>query len=209
MGQALSKRRRGKAGRKRVQGVARTKSGRISRSRKAREDRKRVETMEAEAFDRAHYEVRLVIRAAKHGLTEAQAARQESGTVLGRLWLSTQIDERQYDAGVNYRKLRADYLKAINAPDGTRNGPAPVNGDDTDAHEDWVADVKARFQAAQKAISGASCQNREANIPAAMEYIVVKDQELDHMVGDLRLGLNALVRHFRLDAARKSPHKGQ
>ncbi len=206
MGQALKKRRR--RGRKPIQGVTRTKSGRISRSRSAREARERVEFKEAAAQRLNDYKNRIRVRMAHHDLTEAQAARQESGTVLGRLWLTTVIDERQYDAGVKCRQLCADYLKAINAPDATRNGTKGANGDETDAHEQWARDIAERHAAMKQAIVQANIENRESNIPAAIEYIVIRDQEMEHMIGDLRCGLNALVRHFMLDGLSKSRHKG-
>jgi len=44
----------------------------------------------------------------------------------------------------------------------------------------------------QQAQSAAPCEN----LSAALQYIVIEDRELPHMLGTLRLALNALARHF-------------
>jgi len=47
-----------------------------------------------------------------------------------------------------------------------------------------------------KTLQEAQFDNRAANLGAALQYLVIDDLELPHMIGTLRLALNALHRHF-------------
>jgi len=172
-----------KRGRPMIEGVAREPSGRISRAAPA----------DVVALD---------ARRRHLGLTKEQAKDQKAGSFIGYLNLIGHVDglsDHQYEAATNYNGLHNAYLRAIGAPgrviDGDAGTPAP---EVTNAYIDWVIDTKEVYADCRKAIQEAQDENRHANLWAALDLIIIQDQHLPHMIGDLRLLTNALVRFFRV-----------
>ncbi|EJF87781.1 hypothetical protein MCY_00082 [Bartonella rattimassiliensis 15908] len=48
----------------------------------------------------------------------------------------------------------------------------------------------------QEALKEAQCLYRRYNLHAALQYLVIEDQMLTHLVNSLRIVLNALHKHF-------------
>ena len=178
MTKSKSKRRRG---RPITIDVARTDSGRISRSKNP-----------GEAPDKQAKEARMRM----HGVDQKHAATAEAACVIGRLsFLGPEgggISVEQYQALKEYRDLHERYMKVIGAPDSLAVSSGGGMGD-PDGDAEIV--VKRRIVAAHEAIMDCQAENKYGKICAAIKSMVLKDEERD-MIGDLRLVGNALHRHF-------------
>jgi hypothetical protein len=107
---------------------------------------------------------------------------------------SMSISSTQYDAIKSYRLLRNDYLKAIQAPGAVYDGGGRGLGDE-DAANTWARYMTSKYDAARKAIQEA--QNGSCfNLWAALDHCVIQEQQMPHMIGDLRVLANALATHF-------------
>ncbi len=174
--------------RPRKQGVKRTKSGRISRAASSYNEN-------AEA---------IALRQRMFGLSEKDARDQKAASYVGRLCLAGRkhnadgITEAQYETAQEYLKAYEAFQRAVKSPDALRTG---VGGGDAPESEDyarWCQVKIAQFEAIKKAIRDEQClhHNRGANLFAALDYLLVRDQQLPHMIGDLRLALNAIGHHM-------------
>jgi hypothetical protein len=129
------------------------------------------------------------------GVKIEEAADKEAGTVIGRLKLSEEITEHQHNALEQYGKLSERYFSSILAPDSLRSkggGSAmriPDDSVDIETRRKWDGTMKA-INEAQKYHTG--------NLYAALQFIVVRDQFYEHMVGDARIAANALVRYYKM-----------
>ena len=175
-----------KTGRPRKSNVKRTKSGRASRAGAVPAN------MEA-----------ILTRMRIFGLSEQDARDQKAATFVGRMNLMDKkalISDAQYDAAIAYLDLRDKYLRAIGAPDASKQSGGATAGMSTDQHSSWCATQKAKFDGAVEAVrfEQGLHENRGANMYAALDYIVVRDEQHWHLVGDCRLALNALAHHFGL-----------
>jgi hypothetical protein len=180
-------------GRKRNINVKRTASGRASRAGAVPAN------MEA-----------ILTRMRIFGLSEQDARDQKAATFVGRMNLMDKkalISNAQYDAAVAYLELRDKYLRAIAAPNASKQSGGATSGMSSDEHAAWCQNAKAKFDAAQAAVmlEQGLHENRGANMFAALDYLVVRDEQHWHMVGDCRLALNALAHHFGLLSKSKKP----
>lgn len=135
------------------------------------------------------------------GLTQEQAKDQKAGTFIGYLNMIGPRDglsDDQYEAATNYLSLRQAYLRAISAPGRIVDSEGYGIDNVTEAYEDWVRDTKDAYEACRRAIQDAQTENRGANLWAALDLIVIQDQHMHHMIGDLRILCNALARFFRI-----------
>lgn len=174
-----------RAGRKRKANVVRTASGRISRAT----------DVQQENVDPILTRMRLF------GLSEKDARDQKAGTFVGRLQLTGVISRQQYDAAIAYLEITEAYKRALGAPDGLKSSDAK-SGDrgETESYARWCAGAIEARDNARKAISAEQCihENRGSALFAAVDYVVCRDQQMWHMVGDARIALNALAHHFGL-----------
>ncbi|WP_295735630.1 hypothetical protein [uncultured Bartonella sp.] len=172
-------------GRPRIEGIAREPNGRRSRAKKPRE-----------AIDR----LAILMRAKHTGLSEKQAKDPRASTYIGRLFLAGPecggISEDQYNAALKFIEVDNNYKKALLSPaayyDDFNSTPNP------ELYEAFCKRAKKQYLAAREAIQEAQFDNRIDNLYAALQYIVLEDLELPHLVGATRLVLNALNRHFFL-----------
>lgn len=177
------------------EGVARTDSGRVSRSRKP-----------ADPADKVARDARMKI----FGVTAKHASTSEASTFMGRLsLLGTQgggISVDQYEALKRFADDRERYMMSVEAPDSLRSkggGGMPSMDDQQDA--EWKTRIKRVYLAARDAIQRHQNENPGANLWAAVQFIVIDNLDFSHMIGDLRLLGNALQRHYQgLDRMRKS-----
>jgi hypothetical protein len=136
------------------------------------------------------------------GLSPSDAMDQKAGSFVGRLRIAGQnkrpegIDEREYNAALRYFELYNMNLRAIGAEGAIHErGEGPSIAADEDEQAKAVANIKARWKAAQAAVQAKQNECRE-NLFAALEYCVIRDCSFVNMVGTLRLALNALATHF-------------
>lgn len=187
----------GKRGRK-PKNVPREANGRPSRRKADRQ----------EMFDRDQREnmsVAIEARKRHYGLNDKQAKDQRAGDVIGRMRMSGDtafgLTERQYQALVKYRTEMQAFRIAIHAPKDARaidlNITHGISVTDGEAWDRWAEKAKARgieliqvIQSEQIAIGG------QGVLLAALDVFVMRDTFQKHMVGNLRIAANALVRYY-------------
>lgn len=175
-------------GRPRKAGVKRTKSGQISRAAGAYNEN-------ADA---------IALRMKVFGLTEKEARDQKASTYVGRLCLAGMrsttdgITTPQYDAAVAYREAYEEFQRAVKSPNALASGNGGASGSEGPGYEQWCNRAVAKWEGIQNAIQTEQGfhENRGANMWAALDYLVGRDQQHPHMVGDLRLALNAIGHHL-------------
>ncbi|EJF77538.1 hypothetical protein MCQ_01497 [Candidatus Bartonella washoeensis Sb944nv] len=136
----------------------------------------------------------IAIRAKRFGLTLQEAKNPLSGTYIGRLCLQGQLTQEQYDAAQQYLQIRNNYLCAKGLPSAVYD-EMPSSTDDK-ARDKWVEFATEQFLNMQEAIKEAQCLYRQYNFYAALQYLIIEDQMLPHLVSSLRIALNALQKHF-------------
>lgn len=189
MGQA-----RRRAGRKRKTGVTRLSTGRI----------RRAGTREREGEAR---KVALSARRRLFGVSAEDALKAEAGTVVGRLLMSGEIKPWQHQAALEYeavvRAANAAYLSRRLASAGDLDGAgrggghaaAGPGGEGSDPA--YVARCRAAIERANRCHRAlAGCGELMARY--AVDRIVLENLSLPRAVGELRIGLNALCREFRI-----------
>lgn len=171
-----------RAGRKSIPGVKRTASGRRSRAAGAYE-----ENVEP-----------ILTRMRMFGLSEADARDQKASTFIGRLQLTRVLSQPQYDAAVEFFKIHDAYKRAIGAPDGMKSSGGAGGADESDSHAAWCHAKRVIYDRAIAAVQAEQNlhKNRGANMIAALDYVVLRDEQMWHLVGDCRLALNALAHHL-------------
>ncbi|WP_208434599.1 hypothetical protein [Bartonella taylorii] len=168
-----------KRGRPKILGQVREPNGRITR---AKTPRKSVDKLAIE------------IRAKRFGLTLQEAKNPLSGTYIGRLCLQGQLTQEQYDAAQQYLQIRNDYLCAKGLPNAIYDDVS--TNSDPNSLEQWVQKATRHYQSMQEVIKEAQCLYRQYNLYAALQYLVIEDQMLPHLVNSLRVALNMLQKHF-------------
>lgn len=175
-------------GRPRKQGVKRTKTGRISQAADAL----------TENLDPIQTRMRLF------GLSEKDARDQKAATYLGRLYLTGELGrdrpyiDAMWDAAQEYLRVYEAFQRAVKSPDALRSGAGGGDQGESDNYAGWCQSAIQRKEAAERAIQVEQGIHRGANLWAALDYIVVRNEQHPHMVGDARIVLNALAHHFGL-----------
>ncbi len=162
------------------QDVARNDNGRISQAR-----------LPGEAPDVLARRKRVAL----FGGSMDNAGDQIRGTVIGRLWIAKELSDQQHGALQRYGELAERYFSSILAPNSLRSkggGSAmriPDDSFDIETRRKWDGSMKT-VNEAQKYHNG--------NLYAALQFIVIKDEFHEHMLGDARIAANALVRYYGL-----------
>ncbi|ATP12435.1 hypothetical protein [Bartonella henselae] len=134
------------------------------------------------------------MRAKRFGLTIEEAKNPLAGSYVGRLCLQGVLTQDQYDATQKYLEVRNDYSCAKGLPSAVYD-EIPSSSDDK-AREKWVERATEQFCNTQKVLKEAQCLYRQHNLYAALQYLVMEDQELPHLVNALRIALNTLQKYF-------------
>ncbi len=179
-------------GRPRKAGVKRTKSGAISRAKGAYNEN-------ADA---------IALRMRVFGLTEKEARDQKAATYIGRLCLAGHrkstdgISQDQYEAAQAYLEARQNFQKAVKSPNALATGSGGASGAEGAGYDQWCQRAVAKFEAIKLAIQTEQGfhENRGANMFAAVNYLLERDEQIPHMIGDLRLALNAIGHHLGMIA---------
>lgn len=172
-------------GRPRIEGLMREPNGRRSRAKRPRE-----------AIDK----LAILMRAKHTGLSQQLAKDPRAATYIGRLFMIGPecggISEDQYNAAIRYLEIDNNYKKALLSPAAYYDDRSSTA--DALRYEQFCLHAKKQYKDARDAIQEAQFDNRFDNLYAALQYIVLDDLELPHLVGTTRLVLNALSRHFFL-----------
>ena len=171
-------------------------------SRKARD----VEARGLEGMDqeqRATLAVGLEARERVFGVAPQHSRDQKAGTAIGRFCLTGRITQPQYDAAMAFLESYHRNLLAIDAP----KMPGAVNLNATRGRPVGVENVAQLTRWRQEhAAALAAIQSKQieigmlGNLYGSLYAMLIRDTELDHLLGDVRVALNALVRHYRLHA---------
>ena len=132
-----------------------------------------------------------------YGLTVAQSADEDAGTVLGRMWLRQAISRLQCDAGKKYLEKYEAAMKAIKAPVGLRVTNSAGDGGDTVTEEyvDWATKAVGEYETLKAALE-------DVRAESSVRYVVILDTDPpDWMLPALHDGLNMLVVKLGLRAA--------
>ncbi len=134
------------------------------------------------------------MRAKRFGLTIEEAKNPLSGTYVGRLCLKGVLTQDQYDAAQKYLEVRNDYSCAKGLPSAIYD-EMPSSSDDK-AREKWVERATEKFSNIQEVVREAQRLYRQYNLYTSLQYLVVEEQEIPHLVSSLRIALNALQKYF-------------
>lgn len=170
-------------------------NGRLSR---AHED---IAARRKEGLDKEQQEtiaVGIEARQRVFGLPPTISRDQMAGSAVGRYCLQKHITRVQYDAAMLYLADCEAYSHAIGTPGLPRAVDLNATGGQNN-HEN-VGKVLAAIRAHDAMVKAVQAQQNElrntANLFGALDVVIRQDKMLDHMLGDLRAGLNALVRHY-------------
>ncbi len=183
-------------GRKRKAGK-REPNGKLSRRKDEKQARRTIDEQASMAVGKEARERVLGVKA-EHAGTEL------AGSVCGRLLLQGSISPEHMDAAKAFQETYATYQRVMDSP---RPPKAVEIGGSTggtarEITPEQADRAKERWTEACLCLARVNQEHRTASIYAACDYIVLRDQYLPHMFGDLRLGLNALARHYGLVARR-------
>jgi hypothetical protein len=149
-------------------------------------------------------DVVITARERVYGLSKGSASLQEAGSAVGRLVLAGQLTRAQADAAEEYEKVVRAFLASIEARrpsspgDLNRSGGYDGREGDDPAYIEKCHLAVRRYKEARRGLLEASPLAH-----FAMETWVTEGHEVWSLLGDLRLGLNALARLWRVDEWRK------
>lgn len=175
-----------KAGRKRKSGVKREANGRPQR-------------LSAEGAADEAMSVAMGYRERVLGVKPSDLKNQMAESFVGRLCIGKELSRVQYDAAVIFLADHRNMAAAIQAPrDPSGLDFNRVHGAGlTEENVEQYQRARRRWKEAVDAIQERQNELRGAGaLYAALETCVLRDAQAVHMVGWLREGLNALVRHY-------------
>lgn len=134
------------------------------------------------------------------GVDSLDTMNPDTATVVGRLKRAKVINAGQLKAAYRYEACVMAYRSAVGAPTARGNtdmsggSAAEYLGSELERHQRAIA----RYEGASRAVldENALHKHRGSNFPAALDTIVMRDVDVIHMHGDLRLALNALAHYF-------------
>lgn len=149
----------------------------------------------------------LMARWRVHKVEPANLKDQMAGSAVGRYCLQGIITRQQYDAAMAYLEERENYLQAIQAP----RQPGAVDLNATRG-QSVASENVSRTQMARTSmrVTDLAIMDKQieignmGNLFGAINAVLVMDVELDHLLGDLRTALNALIRRYRMTGGQTS-----
>lgn len=143
----------------------------------------------------------------RFGVPMEDALDQRAGSFVGRLRMTREISAAQYHAAEMFAVEQANYRTAMASP----REPVAIDLNATHGSSLYAEDEGRsrrhfhRYESSLKAVTAKQNELRgTANLYAALNLCVVQDISLPHMIGDLRLALNALVKHYGLTRPAKA-----
>ena len=171
--------------RPRLAAVPRTPSGRTS---------KRHQQATRAMIEREVIAVACDARQRLFGVSPAQSTDPALSTVLGRLWRSNRLSDRQHEAGEAYLKMRRDYDALMGIPHlACGSNVQRTRGHDsrtvTAAYVEWERRVRR-----QHADCLAALMACDRHALPAIELTVIEDRHPAHLIASLRTALNAVAK---------------
>ena len=176
-------------------------NGKLSRKP---EDRKVRDKAEVAAAEWDAMGTALMARHRVHEVDPAHLKDQKAGTAIGRYCLQGIVTQAQYDAAMAYLEERENYLQCIQAP--RQPGAVDLNATrgQSVASENVARNQQVR---ASMRVTDAAIMDKQTeigNMFGALHAVLVMDVAMDHLLGDLRTALNALVRRYRMPTGQTS-----
>lgn len=175
--------------------ITREPNGRASRRKIDIQERNDMSEREAKA-------PAIAARMRRTGLSEIyvdgkpETGKPNVGTQQGLLFMTGYITMDQWTAAEWYLHRRNEYLQAVKAPGAQFQAHEAVISSDPAAYAGWCENAKAVWACVRNCIHRASVEARSP-VMAAFDHVLERGGEgLDHMYGDLRIGLNAISREF-------------
>ena len=143
--------------------------------------------------------VALDARARQFGVKEAPLDIETN--VLGRLRATGELSQRQYEAGISYRAIVADYdrvhlIRGVQKA-GDLNGGGGRDGDVVTAeYLERAERAVRRYTECERALAIANVEDRHASY--TVKAVVIADWAADYFTPALRVGLNALAHVLQL-----------
>lgn len=200
-----------KRGRPRKEGVPRTPSGQLSRSKKV-QDMTAADAMSVVVERRIrHDNIVPLKRDGKLVTPESQAIDPRRGYVLGRLRIAGRITERQHEAGLRFADILARYyaLKGFPPPNPQAQNMFAIRGYAADDDEDrgraarraehTAKSLRDMMLGTNPTAKGTKVQiDQGRRILRCIEDVMVHDDDMalgwpDNMVGFLKRGLNIIA----------------
>ena len=178
----------------------RTPSGRLSRSKSAKDERQDFTQAQIQELEREAVSVVKAQRMALFGCNEEEAGSNLLGSFIGRLRKSGEISAAQFEAAEKYHRVRKVEKQAYDIRQQRSGSDLTFNGGfdgRTGGEPDYVEwDNKARSQGAdaRRALLDAGPLSH-----TACEGIIMEDKEMVSSIGDLRLGLNSLAKLWAIN----------
>lgn len=194
----------GRRGPRRKTGIKRQPNGQPLRNRE--EDAKR-EAMRRDGLDKEQQDtiaVAIEARQRVFGLPAPISRDQMAGSAVGRYCLQGIITRTQYDAAVLYLADCEAYSHAIGTPGIPRAVDLNrIGGKDNHENVTKARAAMVRYDAMVKAVRAKQTEiGNMGNLFGALDTVIRRDVQLEHLIGDLRIGLNALARHYGVDGGR-------
>lgn len=138
------------------------------------------------------------------GLPPTISRDQMAGSAVGRYCLQGIITRTQYDAAMLYLADCEAYSHAIGTPGIPRAVDLNrIGGKDNHENITKSKTAMARYDAMVKAVRAKQTEiGNMGNLFGALDTVIRRDVQLEHLVEDLRIGLNALARHYGVDGAK-------
>lgn len=176
-----------KAGRKRKSGK-REPNGRISRV----------------GYSEKMKSVAIKARERVHGMSKEEAKKPLPTDPVGMLVRFGELDGHQYQAALQYEQDSLDYRAAIELPNAVKAMDLnKIQGrplTDEEEQAERAQRAVSRFKAANDRIQAAQNELRgKGNLFGATDTMIMRQVYAKHLVGGLRVALNALVRHYGLN----------
>lgn len=191
-------------GRKRISG--KRVNGRLSQAAEDIADRQAQKFLKSqsqlEAQEREMLGIGTAARIRVWGVKPSDSRSQMAGCFVGRVCLRGELTVEQYDALIGYQRDSLDFRQAIGAPrDASAVDLNATHGSNGDYEPlEFIAKAKERMVELRKAIGAAQAQvGMTANLWAALDLCVMRDVDLPHMIGDLRVAANALCKFYKLE----------
>lgn len=145
----------------------------------------------------------LAARERVHRLPKGKSRDQLAGSFCGRLRLTGELSEAQYQASVIY--LEECHNNSIVCASPRQPGAVNLNavrgsGALVPENVSWAHRCVEHYRDSKRAVQEKQNELRGmANLFGALSVCVLQDHEVMNLVGDLRYALSALARHYRLE----------
>lgn len=153
--------------------------------------------------ERAAIAVGLEARQRVFGIVPRLSRDQMAGSAVGRLCLCGELSRVQYDAAQAWLECREAYLRAVSPAIGKQ--PGAINPNATHGQSNYENVAQSRLAVARYTAACSAVQEKQnelhlhSHLTGALDVILVRDVQIENLVGDLRTALNALAKHFKLE----------